>query len=92
MPNHEWRFGPCEVPEGEHNVFGEPWKHAARGVRPYAGGRVIVNGYGMTEPQAMHDAQRKAAERDAHQAIGQRGETQFVGSDVSLWREGMAGE
>ncbi len=75
MPDHEWRFEPCS-PEGERNVFGEPWKHAARGVKPLksGNGRVVVNGYGMTGPQALDNARRRAAERDAHQAVGQRGE------------------
>lgn len=74
MSDPIWRYEPCD-PEGAQNIFGEPWPHAARGVRPYGSGRIVVHGFGMTEPQAMADAHRKAEEHNARiPPIGECGE------------------
>ena len=70
MNDIPWNFEPCS-PEGATDPAGNPWPHAVRGRKP--AGRVVY-GYGATEPTAWQDAERKAQQYDAREAVGQRGE------------------
>jgi len=66
-----WMLEPCD-PEGATDPQGNVWPHAVRGRKP--AGRLVI-GYGYSEPQAWHEAEQKAAQHDAREMIGERGET-----------------
>ena len=66
-----WQFEPCENEGPICDPVGQPWQHAVRGRK--TAGRLVI-GYGHTPTAADYSARQKAAQHDAHEMLGERGE------------------